>query len=335
MELSNECLKRALFIRKELSSEQRRYSISQEIMDSLQKSYKPFSKDLKYTYLAEDSIGTLTDCYIMYAIAVLRIAEIETLQRFLTCLIKRNPHLVILDPNEYESFKRRLKTLHNCGMLFKHMYRKKINGKEDCPVTLYSLDSETQELMNQALSMRTKNYPWLQVKPIIELLGMASCSTVTVALMQEKGFLKYLPAIYKTRDIGTFILPSELQFQKESQLFNVGIIPSYLYHLETVQALDAYLENCLFRIKMISNFLFIAEKQYNSCSRVVCVVESNDDLMNICKKILNLILANSVPESILQNIYFVGEYLGEMNFLQMYISSDKECDFIAVTPDFL
>lgn len=274
----------AVPVRESFTKGFRRFICPEEIKETYEKHYESLPRDVKLLRFAQGSLGPISDCYIMYAISLLGFADRETIFGFLHAIRRVNKELYIPDIADNDSAAKRLANLYHSGFLFMHQYFVPGTDKEDDYDTyakLYSITSDGIQFMNQQLGKRVVENRWLQAKPLQEVIGWACASYVAVCIANQNGFHEFNQGLYRTRDIGTVIMPpvvkTELNEAKEHPAY-ISVIPAYLRFDPSYQAKNDYKDVCYRFVNTISQYFYNNDVK-NRYGRVVVVVEDDDDLM--------------------------------------------------------
>ena len=342
--MNNEIAKRTLFLRTCLDNSKRRFIYSSIAEDSFQKMYQYLDADRKLLRFAEDSMGTISDCYILYAIAQLGITDRQTLQIMLRNLKMRAPDLNIEDMSDDSSVKRRLSTLYKSGLLFVVEYKTQAPSNREKasliqPYRLYTIDKEAQNLMNMKLSKRLPYNNWLQAKLLPGMIGWACAAYAGVAASLSKYFVEYLDGAFRNKYLGVYYFPCELKFQIDDIPAYVAVIEAFLYHDTRTQTKADFDQVRVTKINAIKNYIFARSKK--GPAYVIVVVQDNADLVDMAR----LIIETEVVKDCLENVFFTGEgIIRELDsaqgaFLQMVLTDEETAatpfDFVAAEPPFI
>lgn len=333
--MTKEELKKTLAVQTSLDSSSRKFVFSKGSQEGYEKKYIGIPNDVRLVRIAQDSVAMVSDCYIMYAVSMLRIADRYDIQRFLIKYSNANPKLAIPDVSDIDIVLRALKRLIGCGLLFRHNYPCWNANGDKFDVALYSIDSNSQNLMNRVLNLRTTPIPWIQASRLVDLIGYACAAHIAAYLMNTSAFDEVLSAVLKSKYIGTFNIPVELQFRKNEEVFKVAIMNAYLIHEEQVQTKSAFVDSAIFKVNMIKNYIGI--RQGNCLPRVVVAVHDTKDLSTIGALIKD---SSILSDELLPYVYFAGEgsidTFGQNGFLVMERDdSELGYHFLAEMPDFI
>lgn len=328
--MTEELLKKTYLIRKGLDRDNRHFIYTGEIEQTYTKVYNYVSADVKMLDFAREEIGMISDCYILYAVAHLGVAEIDAILRFLRALSKKYPDLSIIcdDKNVVRD---RLRLLHKKGYLFKHRYNvvSTTSGERQREtVSIYSLSEDANNLVKQRLQKRVSMNALIQMKPIKELIGWASAGLVgSIIASSCDGFENFLERVLRTKQLGAVYMPCELKVVKDATSYYIGVISSYCGINKQYQTDTDYAEWCAFKINTIKNYLYC--RTTKGVAMVVVVVEDNTDLNEFTQMIHN----SRFLEEYYDRILFTGEgairdYLAtEESFLAMHKNSASERGF--------
>lgn len=333
MENKREVMQDVILAKRVLNAACRRYRITENIKNSYVKDYTYVPMDIRLARHANDSYGGISDCYIMYAVAKLGFADIGSIQKFLWALKRTNPNLNIMDVSDRGNLRTRLSSLYRNGFLFKSSYEipDRVKGGENKCI-IYSIDHDSQNFMTQKLGKRVPPNKWIQAKPLEEIIAWAACSHVGTLMAQNRNFVEFKEGIFRTKAIGTVMLNNELKMENSAEYY-VITIPAFLYYSKERWSEKDFVENILYKINVIYNY--INYKTYNSKNpRIVIVVEDIEDM----EKFKNYIVNTEVLLPYLEIIFFTGEEYLKSNpteMLQLKKMDRENYGFVTVAPDFL
>ena len=173
--MTEELMKKTYLIRKSIDSGNRHFVYSEEVETGYVKIFNYVNSDMKLLEFARDSYGMISDCFILYAVGHMGVAEVDSILTFLRALAKKNPDLNI-NCTSKESIKDRLRLLQKKGYLFKHRYEVLANNGDSVGkdvVAIYSLSEDAYQLVKQRLQKRLSINSAIQMKPMKELIGWA------------------------------------------------------------------------------------------------------------------------------------------------------------------
>ena len=213
----------------------RRYVYNQYVKEHHEKKYIYVPYDIRLYRHAADHYGGTSDCYIMYAIATLGLADFGAIFNFLKALKKLNPELKIIDLSNKDAksaLRGRLNTLFNQGFVFRHIYQTSYINAEgsECydDIYIYSMDRESQAFMTQRLGKRVPPNTWIQAKSIEDVIAWAACAYVGTAIAQNDAFLEFKEGIFYTKNLGTCYVPCELKTSVDGQDFYTIVLPVFM-----------------------------------------------------------------------------------------------------------
>ncbi len=278
--------------------------------DLVQETYsKKFFHEVSDTQLAryaQDVIGMNSDCFILYAIAMMGVADLEAIRLFLSALSQKEKTLPIIDTTSIEPLKLRLTLLHNNGFVFRHLYHYSYqDGNKDGEATaaLYTLSNSALDFMNARLKKRVMCNSWISAKPISELVGIASCSYVSGMIAERaEHLLEQKQGIVRTKAIGTYIIPSILKMEVEDSPLYLGFMPAFLKKDDSFMSDSDFEDNCFRFINIIRQYFFAYDNKGKD-SAMVIVVEDAEDL-DIATK---FIAKTGALKGEYGRIYFTGE----------------------------
>ncbi len=338
--MTEELMKKTYLIRKSIDSGNRHFVYSEEVETGYVKIFNYVNSDMKLLEFARDSYGMISDCFILYAVGHMGVAEVDSILTFLRALAKKNPDLNI-NCTSKESIKDRLRLLQKKGYLFKHRYEVLANNGDSVGkdvVAIYSLSEDAYQLVKQRLQKRLSINSAIQMKPMKELIGWACAGLVGSAIANAgSGFDGYLERVLRTKQLGAVYLPCELKVITGGTAYYIAVMSSYLGIEKSYQTESDYAEVCAFKINTIRNYLYC--RTTKGVAVVVVAVADNTDLNEIAYRIYN---AGNMDDYYGQ-IYFTGE--GAVNsglgmehvFLQMKKNEDSErgYDIQYVKPPFM
>lgn len=339
--------KESIKIRENLNMAYMRYVITPRIMEQYEKGYNYELYDRRVLKFAKDNMGSDSDCFILYAVAQMGCADLDTIRNFLSALSKRNKKLSIasMDDASRDYVRKRVSALYNNGFLFRYSYqvpsatadKKGIDGSMDTH-SLYTIDKMSQMFMNEHFSKRVAVRDWLVAKNIGELVSMGSAAFVGASIANStNAFVEYKKGVFKSRSIGTCYLTLEIKFEKDDVSYYVGVVPAYMHHYEKFQSPEDFEDACIYKLNLIKNYFEFRDAR-NENGRVVVSVENNGDLMEFCRFVQRYY---DVVSPYLDRIYITGEgaIRGAKDirnaFLRMIPDGNGSIGFEEVEPEFI
>lgn len=350
-------LKESVEIRNRLKNPERRFVYSKFSKNSFNKEFHYMNHDVKLMNFAQDLVGAKSDCYLLYAVAALGVADLEGIRLFLNALHTKNKELSIPDMRQTSSVRHRLHELAKGGMLFKMVYDVPKGEVEDSfdstddgtdnevqdvnKVTLYTITNSSVALINKKLDRKLMVDEWIQARPLFDLMGWSSCAYVAGRMAQNKNYVDQVQGVYKTPAVGTVIIPGILKMLAEDgeDVNYIGFFPGFLHIDSTITTDENFEKNCDYRLRYLSQYFFYQDKKKH-LARAVVVVEDNSDLVQMARRIH----AFGAFKEDYDRIYFTGE--GAVRkaktsklahcFLRMEEDNSEEgYSFKPVTPDFI
>ncbi len=334
----------AVKLKNQLNSGVRRYVCSDKMRDTLEKEFKYLEQDIKLKRFANDEMGMVSDCFLLYAVACLGVADAESIALFDTALHSTEPGLHIMDVNNPDYLRHRLEALLINGLLFKMHYTIDTFDEEGNPRitsnSFYIIEKDGLSFMNRVLSRRIVGQTWLSAENPYELIGNCAAGYVAGMLAKAGRFLEFKQGIFSTKAIGTVFIPSVVKMElSDGSPVYVGVIDAYLHRYEITQTTGDYEDRCIFKVNTIKQFLFHRD-QRNDNVAVVVAVEDNKDLNEMAYWITRM--GNLTDDY--GRIFFTGEGIFRHNnvkktkklFLGLKeLSGDKGVEFVPVVPDFV
>ncbi len=339
--------KESIIIREKLNRPYRRYVVTPQVMERYEKSYHYELYDRRVLKFAMDNIGNDSDCFILYAIAQMGCADLDTVRSFLSAMSKRNKQLSIssMDDSSRDYVRKRISSLHNNGFLFRYSYQvdSPTSVREGAYLSmdthsLYTIDKMSQMFMNEHFSKRVAVRDWLVAKNIGELVSMGSASFVGASIANSSdAFVEYKKGVFKSRTIGTCYLSLEIKFLKDNQPYYIGVVPAYMHHYTNFQSEEDFEDACIYKLNLIKNYLDFRDARGDE-SRIVVSVENNGDLMEFSRCVSRYF--NTIS-NYLDRIYLTGEgaIRGTENikeaFLRLNLDDDGLIGFEEAEPEFI
>lgn len=339
----DDAIKRLVYIRELLNSDRRNFAFSKTAQETYAKEFNAVKHDVRLMNFARDIVGAISDCYILYAIAMMGVCDIESIMLFLRVLSNKHKDLAIADMRDYDGVKKRVDSLVRNGFVFKHSFefkREKESGRRvTVKVNLYTIEKSAQHLVTQKLGAKLAVNEWIDAKPLSELMGWAACGYVKGRIVESGRFLEYKQGVVRTRAIGTAMYPGEVKMLgSDGQIVTVGFIQAFMRHNRLIQTEEQYKDACLYTINTIKQFFYLRDVQQKNAN-VVVVVEDNPDLMTAAE----VIHKTKILREDYGRIYFTGEGIIRASsdagigdcFLQLRDLGGEEFDFVPVVPTFI
>lgn len=335
-------LKKAYCIRRDMDCPDRHYVFAPDTSHLVKKEYTYMDSARRLLRFANDSVGTISDCYILYAVGYLGVCDKNTIRIFLRNLQIKHPDLYIEDVEDENSLSRRVAALSTSGFLYATRFNDASLGETSqslLPTRVYTIDQDASVFMNQKLTKRVPYNKWLMVKPISQLIGWSATAYIGACLSGNKYQVCFLEAVFRNRYLGNYYLPCEQKFYDGKNKYYVAFLDAFLIRDERSQTEHDFAEYEATKLNVIRNYIGARTTEGIAC--VVVVVENNADLVAMAR----LIMMSEVLLDNLERIYFTSE--GAYNhaaydkdaFLQMIVKETEndgaQFDFVAVQPPFL
>ena len=343
-----------LNIRNRLKSPCRHFVYSKFSKDSYKIDATLRSMDEKIKYFADGEVGTVSDCYLIYAVAALGFTDLEAVRLFLTALHRKNADLSIPNMRNTDLIRSRMEKLRATGLLLKHRYevpRQQAIGENGETVdilddgtnniTLYNAAASSISLINNKLGRPVALDQWAAAKPLYTIMGWASCAYVAGRIAQSKNYVDQIQGVYQTPAVGKVLMPSLLKMLSPdgSEVEYVGVFPAFLHLDKTINTEEMFEKNCEYMFRRMKQFFFYHDKK-SHLARMIIVVEDNSDLVQMAMRIHAF--GDFVEDY--DRIFFTGE--GPMRmaktvklvhcFLRMaQDGSEQGYTFIPASPDFI
>lgn len=297
-----------VLIKERLDAQGRHYVFDSSVAESYKKDFRLIPNDQRLLKFAEDMMGAVSDMHILYAVAVMGVADYQGVYKFLKNLKTRHKDLSIAGTDDPSAVRNRLRALFQMGLLFKHMYRVPVVSDTGASsiddVTLYTVTDTAVAMVNNKLENHVIRQEWMQMKPLYELEGWAACAAVANVVDSFSLCKERKQGAFKTPFLGaTTIIPCIIKAQnKESEDIFVGFVPAYFHMNSAAQTREQFLRNVEYKINVMRQFLFSQDKKEH-VARLVIVVEDSTDL----DVVANYILKSDELKDDFYRIFFTGE----------------------------
>ncbi len=331
-------------LRQQLNSGTRKYVCDDKIRQTLKREFHSVDHDIKLKRFAYDEMGFISDCHLLYAVACLGVADIDSIANFNIALRRSNSELHIMDVSDSDTLRGRLKTLMANGFLFKIMYEVDTcdeNGNaRTTHVSLYTMSKDGVFHMNNMLGKRIVHQDWIQSRSPYELVGVCAAGyAATRVATSSDSFIEFKQGIFQTKAIGTVFIPAilKLKFNGDEPVY-IAFIDAFLKRYEIAQTVGDYEDRCIYKVNVIKQYLYFRDSR-SSYASVVVVVENNSDLNSMADWMLR---CGNFDDNDLERIYFTGEGPLEASknisdsFLQMKrAKTEQGYEFLPARPVFL
>lgn len=335
----NESYSNAIAIRQFIDSNDKKFVWNDDVCNSFKLMYERMSNEKRLYYFANDRFGSVSDCFIIYAVMVFGICDLASIQNYLHAMHNLSTELSLSDYQEVSNLKIRIKMLVEIGFLAKNSYRvKPVNeGESTAYMNLYTCTTDAVEFATKRLNRPYKLMSWLQAMRPQEMISWAAAAKIGSTLALYPTFKEFgLGRIYSNKN--SYYLPCELKYQIKDTEYNVAVMNTFLYFDKSVMTESNYKDYVIDKLNTILQYVIYRSKVCEA--RVVCVVEDNTNLSTLAKWIKK---AERLRD-ILPVLYFTGEgVMNELNgdvansMIQMVLSDQYEAGFtfIQTIPDFL
>lgn len=271
---------------------------------TMRKQYRYIDSSRKKFAYAQDECGGIFDCFILYSIAMLGIADRNSIRLFLRNLKKCYPDLHIADMDNEEGLRARIRALLKYGYIFAISIAYQ-HGDENINVenrsTYYTIDKDAHDMMNRTLSKRVPYNKYLETMPVCRILGWASVSYAGACICNHSNYKAYLDGFFRSKMLGQYYFPSEIKFFDGINLHYVGLIDAYLLQDKRTQSVEDFAEWQASKINAIKNYM--AVRTTKGITEFIICVQDSDDLL----KMGRLMIRTQILLDYLPNIYFTGE----------------------------
>jgi len=340
-------LRKAIVNRKQMDADNRHFKYDETVVDSWKNEFNYTNQDIKLVRWAQDKLGAISDCYLMYPVAMMGICDLNTACLFLKVMRDNAVGGQLMDVDNTSAVKSRMRSLVGNGFLFRNRYSVfSENTKGEVvlnDVTLFSMEKEAQTFMNRKLAKRTVLAEWIQVRPMFELIGWAAANYCMVKTALESDFEEFKQGIFSTKVIGTVFIPSILKLRLKTgdyagELAYVGFLSAFYHHDYKIQLRGEYEKNLQFMIETIRQYFYFRDSK-NKIARIVITCEDNADLVEVTAAIHS----SGLLKEDYNRIFFTGEGIMRVvnsakdAYLCMVEDASKKEGYsiLAVEPDFL
>lgn len=327
-------------IRLSMDSLYRHFVVNEKILDSYEKYFRHIETDIKLLRFASGSMGTTSDAFILFAIAVMGCASKESITNFLYGYKRLHPNLQIYEPTDSEGLRRRLISFASNGIVFRHNYTVDVVSEKSGKATqentlLYTLEDSMLNFINNKLDTRVRLQKWIAAKPLEELIGWAACSYCASSLCYRPELIDFKQGTFSSKACGSVIMPMEVKLNNGTNDTYVAHIPAFLHFNKSRQTETMFEDACVEKILTIRDYLeFRGAKSQDPYVAIVC--ESSTD----AEKMRDLIIRTGALLDYTQRLYFTSEGLfrSDADASQKYFqmdSADNNYAFVQANPSFL
>jgi len=299
------------------NSAERQFVMSPAAMGDCKLAIKFATPERKAKMMGELEIGSISDAFILWALAIFEFATSETIEMFLLALKNANKELYI--PEGYTTVSRaskspltlRLEELYRKAIIFRKIYPSsdpsKVNmnyaPKDDITISLdaqqeedprniiiYGPMPESTSLMNRRIEKRMSIRPSIYATSPRLSFAKAACAYVAanVASRITARLTGVREEAFKTVELGTVELPPVLKFDEgpvknPTEKYNVCFYPAFLGQISAYQTEMDNQAQMKAKCDEITNFLYTMIKAEGNKTNarktyVVVVCESSDDI---------------------------------------------------------
>lgn len=334
---------KARLLRVLLDGPDREYRYIPEMEEIKTRTFKYFEEDYRLRGLALDEVGTISDCFILYAIAHLGVANLENILLFLRAYKTLQPSLMIADPYDLEGYRSRIRRLFRVGYLYKTVIDEdtarlnrsqradyimetdiKVDMEEidmENAMTYYSVSTFAYNLMRQRFQKKLPMDTLVAEKPLSECMGWLCAGYVGTKIATNCHFRGFLDRVLRTKQVGVAYMPCELKCSVGEDKYVVCVTPSYLYYDSRYMTPSDFKDIKAQKLNFIKNYLACRSSKAQAVVVVAC--QDNKDL----EEMAELIYGVEALSPYLEHIYFTGEGILRRkevkdSFLQIALTSD-------------
>ena len=333
--ITDAMVKRATMLLTYLRTEKKEenpYRYDELASQTYEKDYKYLDYAYKLKQLTDDTVGMISDLYIMYAISVLRAGTIWDISVIIQRLRDTYKEEELLLPSaDRDVIKSCLHRLERFGMVYQHGYVLENGPKGKKHYTIYSLDKENLSLLNQALSKNIRGIPYLQVMPLYQIIGLAASGHTMAKLLSHKQFERFGSCVASTKYMNDILMPHEIVLKDaEGERTYIGFRSGYFQKVEGVMTTEDVQRNLHYELNLLRNYVDCRSKTGD----VVLVITL--DGVESFEVIKEMIEEYNFVDHILPQIYFTSYGLMEKGeYFSLMKKKDGECIAYAVTPSFV
>lgn len=304
--MTNEQMKKTVLLRELLDgAKNRHYTTDTNVKENYTKRYFQTEESKQLFAFATDHLGMTSDCYILYALCHLGVADNKTIYRFLCALSNKYKELRIAISEEGFVVDR-MRVLFKMGLVMRFVYEAPKGENDDVykreTVALYTAAPLANDIVRQALRLVMPENKCVEMKPISEIAGWACGARVCTEIANGTvGFVDYLQRYLKTRQLGSVFFPGEVLTEVNGTRYYVAVLDCYLGYDAEIQTPRMYAEYCGRKIDTIKNYINC--RTTKGVPIVVCAVRDNADLNEMASKIKQTGALNGIYE----HVYFTGE----------------------------
>lgn len=311
------------------------YSVRNSVSDKQKGNYAEY--DTKMLAIEKGYVGSISDCFILYAIAKLQYASREVILEFLATLSKKNPSYYIPEL-DYKGLNNRIKELIKYGFIIALDNEVSVEGLQKSHLILYAVTEDGRTLANNRLQKRVKPDRFGNTRPLCEKVGMGASAYLVTKLMSEAAFVDFADGVFKGKYCGTIKLDNEIYCEKDNQKEHIAVISFFAHQNMGYMNEKAFEDYKFVKLNTIRDYLITKSQKDNHSGKVICLCEDQKDFEEITEFIYKS--RGSFDEWHINSIYFTTQsaVASVKNvkdaFMQMSIDSNDElvyhagCDFL-------
>lgn len=310
------------------------YSIEDSVSDKMICNYKDL--DSKMVAIENGFVGSISDCFILYAIGILRYASKESILLFLNNLSKKEPGYYIPELDN-EGLTNRIKVLSKYGFIVRVDSEVTVENLSNSHLILYVVTEDGRTLANNRLQKRMKPDRFGTTRPLAEKVGMGAAACLAVRLMDSPYFIDYSDGIFKGNYCGTVKLDIELCFKKDDMPIRVAILSFFAHQNKGYMNEKALKDYKYHKLNIMRDFIVAKTREGERKGYVICVCENQKEFDEAVEFLIN---SNGFDDEQLPLIYFTTHSVitgvKDMKNAFLQISQDNNgeivysngCDFL-------
>lgn len=306
--MTGEQMKKTVFIRERLDDvKNRHYVVTDSTKRDYKKRYQNVEESKQLYSFAVDYYGMTSDCYILYALCHLGVADYKTIHLFLKALASTYKDLRMAVEEE-GLIVERLRVLYKMGLVCRFSYDLELTEVKDVSfnkietVALYVAAPRANDIVRQSLRLVLPENKCVEMKQLTEIVGWACAARVGAEIASgATKFVDYLQRYIRTKQLGTAYFPSEVLTEVEGTRYYTAVLDCYIGMDKEIQTPRMYAEYCGRKIDTIKNYINC--RTTKGVASVVVAVRDNADL----NELASMIAESGALKGLLGNVYFTGE----------------------------
>lgn len=292
------------------------YSVSQSVMDS-------FKPKLKYADAMEMSaawsLGKIaeSDFSILYALAVLKVASINTVMEFLGHIKKQDDGPLVQNITK-ETLIQAMRRLYDNGFVYEYTYRNDDDHTNIFDVKLYSIHKLSLSALNSRQTRNIKMLDFREMRPAPEVIGSAASAFVGMELLKQPAISSYEDSTVfrsRNRSLGTVMYDMELKSTTNNTRNFIAIEHFYSVYDKIRFSEESFFESIEMKLQWATDYIKMRSMSRNGESRgeayVVFVLRDFKEEMAL----FNSVISNpskSEWRANINHIYFTSSAAVEM-----------------------